>query len=285
MRLLRLADVQTGPAARVYAHSRMRAVLGLTIALALAAAAAAAALRQGHTTLACAVAALLILGLLFARGPVAARFHPTNWLVITDDRGLFIKFRSYLNLTMPDDVPTVVYIPYAEIRSAHLVIAKTTSRDVNGAREVGTRRIVALELAGDTAPLQSALAAELARPAPRVRRWYGSSSTRYGDYPVQWRASNTLGIEWHVVPGTRPFLDALRNYTTIDADERTDEDTARLLTASPEDREAQLRAFVLRGDTVAAIQLVRLLDNCSLAEAKNYVERLKATAPGTTGGR
>ncbi len=283
MRLLCLADVQTGPAARTYAHSQARALVGVVIALALGATAVAAAVRQGHTTLGYVAAGVLTLGLLLARGPVGARFRPTNWLVITDELGLFVQFRSYLNYVMPTDVPTVVYVPYAEIRSAHLIIARTTSRGIDGARQVWRRRIVALDLAGDTAPLQSALAAELSRPAPRIKRWYGSSSTRYGDYPVQWRGGNTLGIEWHVVPGARTLLDALRNYTTVGPDERTDEDMARLVTATPEDREAQLRAFVLRGDKIAAIQLVRLLNNCSLTEARDYVERLATAPPETTG--
>jgi hypothetical protein len=251
-------------------------VTGFALAVALAAFVAIAGYRGGAPRAGLGAAAFVLLVTYALRGLVFATFRPDNWLVIADDLGVYIKFRSYLNTMLGDDDPTVVYLPYREIHSARLVFARTESPDVQGGTQTMTRHLVELELAIDTAPLREALAAELARKAPRVKRWYGYSSTLYGDYPVQCETEGAVDIEWHVVPRARGFLESLAGRVPLEADVHVDEDLTRLQGLDPREQEQRIRGLAQRGQVIAAVHLVRRLNRCSVAEAKSYVEALQA---------
>ena len=279
MRILRVADVAPGANARAYIHSRTRAIVGFALGLALATFLAIAGYRGGAPRLGIAAAAFVLLITYAMRALLFATFRPGNWLVIADDLGLYIKFRSYLNTMLSNDDPTVAYLPYREIRSARLVFAKSESPDAHGATQTMTRHLIELELSVDTAPLRDALAAELVRKAPPVKRWYGASSTLYGDYPVQVVPDAGLDIEWHVVPGARAFLQSLAGRVTVEADVHVDEDLTRLQQLDPAEQERRIRALAQRGQLIAAVHLVRRLNRCSVAEAKAYVEALQAGTP------
>ena len=109
MRLLRLNDVEINPTDRVYRYSRWHAVLVVIVALGGAAWAAfhayTAGWKPGYY-----IAGVIILFLELLRRFVTARFRPSNWLVRTNDSGIFIQFRSYLNYHLPADDPTVVVL-------------------------------------------------------------------------------------------------------------------------------------------------------------------------------
>src|SRR5881392_3392810 len=167
MRLLRLAEVETGPNDRVYCYSRSRAIL---LAMALLGAAAWLVFHAMTTgwKLGYYIAAVIVLFLELMRRFFTARFQPTNWLVRMNDQGMFIQFRSYLNYHLPGEDLTVVFVPHGEIRSGRLVREKVTVPDMagRGGTETHYLRFVELELAGDVAPLAKALEAEITEKAP-----------------------------------------------------------------------------------------------------------------------
>jgi hypothetical protein len=272
MRLLRLSDVEIRPNDRVYRYSRWHAVLIAMAALGAAAWAAfhayTAAWKPGYYI---AGAILLLCELL--RRFVTARFRPSNWLARTNDEGVFIQFRSYLNYHLSADNLTVVFISYGEIRSARLIKERVTVPDP---QERGTEtqflRYVELELAGDVTSLVDALSKEAGESAPTEKRWYGSSSTLYQDHPVSMQSAPFLRIRWQATPGTHKFLEALRPYTAIADQVSITQDFAHLEVVSRDEQETRLRELARRGETVNAIYLARKLHGGSLAEAKQLVD-------------
>jgi hypothetical protein len=184
MRLLRLAEAEISPNDHVYCYSRERALLLLIILLALASGMGFYAVHA-HWKLGYYITAVVVLSCQLMRRFVGARFRPSNWLVRMNDAGLFIQLRSYLNYHLPAEDLTVVFVAYPEIRSARLVRERVQVQDTVSQKATQKIRYVELELAGDVTFLQKALQAERREKASKERRWYGSSSTLYEDYPVQ----------------------------------------------------------------------------------------------------
>lgn len=279
MRLLRQSDVEIRGNDRVFRYSRVHAVAVALIVLAIAGWVAfhanTSAWKPGYY-----IAAAIILFLDLMRRFVTARFRPSNWLVRINDMGVYVQFRSYLNYHLPAEDLTVVFIPFGEIRSARLIKERVTVPDPQGHNRTQTQylRHVELELAGDVTQLSSALDAERGEQAPQEKRWYGTSSTLYNDYPVRMESPSLLRIHWQVVPGTHKFLDALRPYTTIADTVSLSHDFSHLQSLSRDDQQKQLRELAARGQTVNAIYTARKLYGCSLAEAKDMVEGTRASA-------
>src|SRR5205814_2918365 len=274
MRLLRLAEVETGPNERVYCYSRSRAIL---LAMALLGAAAWLVFHAITTgwKLGYYIAAVLVLFLELMRRFFTARFRPTNWLVRMNDEGIFIQFRSYLNYHLPAEDLTVVFLSLSEIRSARLIRERVTTPDPQGhGTTTQFLRFVELELAGDVAPLAKALEAEITEKAPMQKHWYGRSSTLYQDHPVRMQSPPFLQLRWQVVPRTQKFLQALRPYTTIPDPVSISQDFTHPESLSREEQRHRLRDLAQRGETIAAIYLARKLHGCGLAEAKDMVEGL-----------
>jgi hypothetical protein len=226
MRLLRLAEVGGRRGNRVFYYSRAGALF-VMLAMMGASAAFVVGFRARAHFLGYYVAAVLIACLLLMRRFITARFRPSNWLVRLTANGLYIKFRSYLNYHPEEDL-TVAFISYSEIGSARLVREKTKVPDMDGGTSVQYTRWVELELIGDFAPLATALAAELARPAPRQHQWYGNTSTLYRHYPVRITSPPSVRMQWSVVPGAATFLEELRPYTTVATPVRVSEDFAKI---------------------------------------------------------
>jgi hypothetical protein len=274
MRLLRLSDVEIRPNDRVYRYSRWHAMLMAMAALGAAAWAAlhayTAAWKPGYYI---AGAILLLCELL--RRFVTARFRTSNWLARTNDEGIFIQFRSYLNYHLPADDLTVVFISYGEIRSARLIRERLTVPDPQGrGTETQFLRYVELELGGDVTSLVDALNKEGGESAPNEKRWYGSSSTLYQDHPMHMESAPFFRIRWQATPGAHKFLEAIRPYTTIADPVSITQDFAHLQGLSRDEQETRLRELARRGETVNAIYLARKLHGGSLAEAKQLVDGL-----------
>jgi hypothetical protein len=219
MRLLRLQDVEIGLNDRVFRHPRLQALI-----LWLAGFAATTALfflffhaYTGKWPPGYVFGSFLLLFVLFTLRMVTARFHPSNWLVRMNETGIYAQYRSYLNYRLPADDPCVVFLSLGEIASARLVKERVETPDPAkpGATQTQYLRYVEIELSGNTALLADALQAERGEQAPLKKRWYGTSSTLYRDYPVTMTAPTFLRIRWDVVPGAHKFLDALRSRTKI----------------------------------------------------------------------
>ncbi|PYV19417.1 MAG: hypothetical protein DMG07_01970 [Acidobacteria bacterium] len=273
---MRLAEVPTTERDRVFRYSRARA-LALVCALIVIGSGAVRLGLQRRAWLPFYVAGMLILVLVVAQRLILARFRTTNWLARAGDTGLFIQFRSYLNYGFPAEAPTVVFIPYEEIRRARRV-RKRRRVPAMGDRDESSeqvRTVVELELAGDTAPLAQALAAELATPAPKEARWYGSTSTRYKHHPVRLKSPACLEVEWGVVPNARAFLDGLRRYTEIEPPVETSQDYVHLQTKSRDEQEKRLVELAEAGQVMAAITIARQLYGYDLKAARDFVEDLR----------
>ena len=220
----------------------------------------------------------LLLFVLFTMGYVTARFHPSNWLVRMNDDGLYLQYRSYLNYDLPANDPSVVFLSFTEIASAHLLKERVESPDPMkpGATQTQYLRYVELELSGETSSLLAALSKERGEKAPMKKRWYGSSSSVfYQDYPVTMTAPPFLRIRWDVHPHAKAFLEALRPYTVISDTVSMTHDFANLQSLSPDAQQEQLRELATRGQTITAIYTARKLYGCSLEEAKEMVEDLQ----------
>jgi len=277
MRLLRLQDVETDPNDRVFRHARLPALLvwlaGFIAMTALFYKAYAAKWPPGYI-----FGPFLLLFLLLTLRLVTARFHPSNWLVRTNESGFYLQYRSYLNYELSSDVPSVVFFSFGEIASARLIKERVETPDLikQNRKQTQYLRYIELELSGDTATLAEALGNERDQRAPVQKRWYGSSSTLYQDYPVTLDAP-FLRIHWNVVPGTHKFLEFLRPYTVIADTVSLTQDFSHLKSLSLEDQQKQLRELALRGQTINAVYAARDLYGCSLGDAKQMVDALHDT--------
>ena len=275
MRQLRLQDLEIGPNDRVFRHARLRALIvwlaGLAASMAFFFHAYAGKWTPGYF-----FGPFLLLFLLLTLRMVTARFHRSNWLVRMTETGIYVQYRSYLNYQLSADDPSVVFLSFGEIVSARLVKERVETPDPAkpGSTQTQYLRYVELELSGDTAPLVEALQAERAEQAPLEKRWYGTSSTLYRDYPATMIGPPFLRIRWDVVPGVRKFLDTLRPYTVINDPVSLTQNFTHLKSLSREDQQQQLRALAARGQTIAAVYAARQLYGCSLGEAKEMVDSL-----------
>jgi hypothetical protein len=277
MEILRSADVPSDRRAREFRYSRFRAGTGATI-LAVAALALIAFGRLNNAWIPYYIAGVIIVTLLIFHNLVTARFRPTNWLVRMTDAGLFIKFRSYLNYRFSDQDPTVVFIPYSEIRSAKLVKERQTipDRDEGNRRATTTktRRFIELELSGNSEQLAGALAGESKRVFARSFEGGANVSTRYQHLPVHLTPPNHLRIEWGVVPNAQTILDALTRHTLVDHAAAVSKNFVNLDGLSREEQESRLLELAQSGDMIGAVTMARTLYAYDLATAKNFVESL-----------
>lgn len=272
IRLMRAADVPETPRDRVYRASRLHAVV---VVLACLAGCGAMLWNRWPTAhLSYYISGVIILLLLALRHLVTARFHPLNWLVRLGDEGLFIHFRSYLNDHLSADDPTVAFIPFGDIRSARLVREWVTTPNVGNRSETQLIRSVEFDLVADAAVLESAISTECGRSAVPEKRWYGTSSTLYRDYPAQIEAGSVLRLRWQVVPGPSSFLKAIRQRVPIAETVVLREDFSRLQGLPRAQQDDRLRHLIQRGQTNAAVYMVRRLHSFDLTRAVDYVQAL-----------
>ena len=208
------------------------------------------------------------------RNFVIRRCHPSNWLVRTGDEGLFIHYRSYLNEDYSADDPTVVFLPYSEIRSARIIHEHKLTPTAQGGTQVQFLKWVEFELAVDPAPLADALSAEFGHPLVPEKHWYGTTETVYQDYPVLMQTPPFLRVLWSVVPRVSVFLDAIRQRVEIVPPVTVKADYAHLQSLLPAEQEKKLREMQRRGETIAAVYMARRLHGSSLAEANDFVKKL-----------
>ena len=275
MQLMRAADVPQTERDLVFRMSRLHAVL--TVLACLGFCVWFILHTWPHPKIAYWVSGVILMFLLLLHRLVTNRFHPLNWLVRVGDEGLFIHFRSYLNDHLSPDDPTVVFLAYSEIHSARLVRERVTKPDMNGRSTTEIQHWVELELATDAAALVDALGTERGRPAAMEKRWYGTSSTLYLDYPVQMQTPPFLRVRWQVVPRSAVLLDALRPRVEIAPEVKVSEDFYALQNLPAAEQEKRLRELNERGQTMAAIYMARRLYGCNLTEATNLVNGLRGS--------
>ena len=275
MQLLRLAEVETNSRDRVFSYSRVNAAVIAVIAVAGTAAVIFRATTM-HWKAGYYLAGVFFLFLALTQRFVTARFRSSNWLVRMNDAGLYVQFRSYLNYHLPADDLTVTFLGYQEIRSARLVRERIRVTDTDGNPTTQTCRYVELELSpGQTAALEKALQHEIAERAPREKRWYGSTTTLYEDYPVRMTAPPFLRIRWQATPNAQKFLEALRPNAAIVEPVLIRQDFVNMQGLDRDEQQKRLAELAQRGETIAAIYTARRLYGCGLEEAQRMIAELK----------
>jgi hypothetical protein len=276
MQLMRLADVPLDRRDRIFYYSRFRAVASALSFCAIV----IGLLLLGwlkNAWLAYYVTAVVAISLLVFQRLVTARFLSSNWLVRMTDHGLFLKFRSYLNHHFSNQDPTVLFLPYSEIRSARLVKERREVPDPDdGSRLTKTikrRRFIELELAGDSTAVGAALANERKRILNRSTPG-GGDKVRYHHLPVRLASATLLTIDWSVVPRAEKFLDALTRHTLVQSVHKSSKDFVDLQSLSPADQESRLRELAESGEIIEAVAITRRLYSYDLTTAKAFVESL-----------
>lgn len=273
MQLMRAAEVPQTERDLIFRSSRLYAVLFVVVCV--GACALMMFFHWPQIKVAYIISTTILLGLLLGHRLVTSRFHPSNWLLRAGDEGLFIHFRSYLNDALSEDDPTVVFLPYPEIRSARLVHEHVQTPDLQGRSQTQFLRWIELELGIDTALLASALDTERGRPGVTEKRWYGTSASLYLDYPVVMQVPPFLRVAWKVVPPAYVLLEALSQRVEIAPEVTIKVNYSKLDQLPPEQQEKRLRELNQRGQTIAAIYLARRLRGYDLTEATNFVKGLQ----------
>ena len=277
MQLMRSADVPLDQRDRVFHYSGFRAVTGAMILVVIALGALVFGWLK-NAWIAYYVAAVVAICLLIFQRLVTARFRSSNWLIRMTEHGLFVKFRSYLNHHFSDQDPTVVSLPYSDIRSVKLVKERQELPDRDDTNQstkiIRTRRIIDLELAGDSTQLAQTLAKERERVFAKPTQCAGRTSSRYQHFPVRLASPMLLRIEWGVVPDAQTFLDSLTRHTLVRDSEETSRDFVNLDGLSREEQEVRLRELVESGEMIGAVTMARKLYSYDLTTAKHFVEGL-----------
>lgn len=277
IRLLREAEVPESSAAALFRYSPGGAALVVVLLISASVALIGVGRVQGNP-LAYYIGGSLLLALWIYQSMVLARFRPTNWLVRVTDRGLYIKFRSYLNHHLPDSDRTVVYIPFREMRVTRVVRESQNLPNTDRTGSLMRRHtIVQIELRDDFPELESALAAERSAEAPKVRRWYGSSASKYKHYPVRMAAPRTLALEWKVIPRVSTFLRMMAVHTPVES-AKVMRDFTALGALRQGEQESLVLELIESGQVVDAIHVVRQTYGFGLTEAKHFVEGLAGRA-------
>jgi hypothetical protein len=275
MQLMRLTDVPVDQRDRVFYYSRFRAMAGAMTFCAIAMGLLVFGWLK-NVWLAYYVAAVVAICLLIFQRLVTARFLSSNWLIRMTDHGLFVKFRSYLNHHFSNQDPTVLFLPFSEIRSARLVKERRELPDPDdGSRStktIKTRRLIELELAGDSTEFGEALADERKRVFNKSA--HGDVKTRFHHLPVRLVSATLLTIEWSVVPRVEKFLDDLTRHTLVQSVHKSSKDFVDLQSLSPADQESRLRELAESGDVIEAVAIARRLYSYDLTTAKTFVESL-----------
>ena len=277
IRLIRDADVPVTLPGGTFRYSPGAAALVAMLMISGGVALIAVGRVQG-SPLAYYIGGILLLLLWIYQTVFLARFRPTNWLVRVADRGVFIKFRSYLNHHFPEQDATVVYIPFREMRLTRVVRESQSLPDRDrGGTMTRRRTVVEIELRSDSPEIVNALTVERGAEAPRRGRWFGSSSGKFRHYPVRMLTPRTIALEWGVVPRVSEFLRILAVHTPVEASKVMRDYTA-LGALKREEQESRLLELIESGQVMDAIRLARRLYGYDLPEAKTFVEGLGARA-------
>lgn len=228
MQLLRERDVPANEHDRVFRYSRLYASIAYALLFGGTIVLFAVSVRGRFVPLgllAVVFAALVSLSKRF----LVARFRPSNWLVRATESGVYVKFRSYLNYHFSADDLTVAFIPYREITAARVARESVEKLDLamrldgsrrNRVSSYQQRKTAELELSCDTTALTAAILEEGARPGPREKRWYGSTSTRANHQPVMVENATRLRIVWECVPRIAKFFAGLSSHVKVEASVR-----------------------------------------------------------------
>lgn len=201
---------------------------------------------------------------------VTACFRRSNWVMKLTFGGPYLKFRSYLNHHFPDDVPTVLYLRWADITAAQKSLVPARTRDSDGNPVTYDRPFLDLHLNRDVPEaIKQAIAAEASRQPPKKH----GSSMRFHDTPVQVPEPGVVRVEWR----GRKMLRALRRYVTIRPKRLVtqpcdDKPVRRTSARSADHHKKQIVKLIQQVNCVADIQKAQDPNDTSPTEAASFVD-------------
>ena len=219
----------------------------------------------------------LLMFALLATGTWKASRRPTNWIVRIRGNEVLIKFRSYQNWKMSDDDVQVVELNQNEIAFVREVKRVVSSEMLSGKSELESRTDLEIGLKDpDTSALQQAIRDDIARPGWGNDRHRGKSS----DYPVSVPEPGVIRIAWSnqtvmIRPRIKRALQEFSRLAPILEMQTGSEDfSPTALRKLSEDELAKKLSELASRDPMSAIETIRQLYGCSLAEARQQADDL-----------
>ena len=221
MQFLTWNQVANQPFVKEYKYPVATSALGLLVAAVVMVASTFAVIRVSGQSI---VGVLLLTWIAFWFAIFALilfkvlhnHLRPTNWLVRIQTNGLMVKYRSYLNSSLPLENPIAVFIDFSEIewiRQHH--VERNIPGSTMGEDELRSHAYAELQLRNKSQieELETHLALERQTRGPYIKTWYGGRRTALSrHYPVQVTNEALIRIEWSVRPRLSRFLDELRPY-------------------------------------------------------------------------
>jgi len=199
-----------------------------------------------------------------------------RWLALTTDDGVYVKYRSYRNVSWSDEDLQVVLVPYRVVAGAR-IDQRTWRTPETLTRDTRSERVTYVELElvdADLGELQQRLADE--RVGKPARSAGGSKTWRH--FPVSVEPGNVLRIEWRARPGAAAFVESLAAHgVQIRAPAATTADLRKAPT------EEQVRELARRGQLIDLIRVLRYNSDLTLVQARTEAERLIAEAKASPG--
>lgn len=228
----------------------------------------------GCTLLALFIVPMLIRALLL-------RLRASNWLMWIRPDGLRINFRSYQDVSAPDEAAAVVHLEFSEIARVQRLSESYSTPVGHGHSSVRHRELALLVhlVKADGSVLQEALAAERSRePEERVLLGFIRVASKPSHFAVTMPSLNVIRIAWrgghgnHVVPALGEVLIHFERFAAIADQQRRD----RVDWHEMDDDEIDqlIRHLVESGATIDASRLLVKAKGYTTTEAHNYISEL-----------
>jgi hypothetical protein len=197
---------------------------------------------------------------------------PSAWLAVAAQDGVYLKYRSFRNVSWSGDDEQVAFVPYGAIAAASIHNRTWLTPSTRTGRTL-SESVTYVELTlrdADLSELERRLADERAGKPGRSPR--GLKIWRH--FPVSLEPGNVVRVEWRARPGIAALAECLAAHgVTIEAPRSSKADLSR--NAS----EAQLLELARRGEVIQLIRVLRHDDRAmTLVRAKTKAERLIAEA-------
>lgn len=192
---------------------------------------------------------------------------PDAWLLRADERGIYVKWRSFQNLHWGRGGRQVVFLPFRSLIAARAHRRRwLTPTEVN---ETRSEREDYLELELSRTVDTTALGLELAQDRAGTIDGRRAASGIYRHHPVSLEDGRWLRIEWRALPGLANAIELLRA-----AGVRIEDAKASTLDLRDQPTDAALAELARRGDSLGLIRVLRRRDNIDLVSAKARAEEL-----------
>lgn len=264
---------------RVCRHSRLMAVVGVTLMFLFLAALPTFLIWKIKPTLWISGPALVMAGLIlkWLAGIAIKACRSTNWLMQIAPDGLWINLRSYLNRNFAP-AATVLFVPYGEIAAVRPYTVRRSERSHEGTT-AWTDRYLEVRLA-DSAPPE--VVAEISEERRRYKpnEHFGglvTSRSRNHHVPVSMPSDKVLRLAWltrfdFIVPTLKKVLRELAVKCTIE--DAKVKDVADVQQLAGEEVDRLILECVETGDRFGAMKLLRDKRGYSTTDAKNFIDEL-----------